>query len=170
VATAAAWVANNWFSLLQSLGIIMGMLFTALSLRRSTKARKASDLLTLTKHHRELWSEVYQRPELRRILSTNVDLVASPITVVEQEFLNVVVVHFNTGWLLARDGSLLRIDGLEGDVRSFFSLPLPMAIWNQTRQNRDAEFVRFVEGCLGNRDAEERGGIVSRHNPQSLEP
>ena len=170
MATVAVWLANNWFTLLQSLGIIAGLLFTALSLRRNTKARKASDLLTLTKHHRELWSDVYQRPELRRILSTDVDLIGSPITVAEQEFLNVAIVHFNTGWLLAREGALLNMDGLKGDVRGFFSLPIPKAVWNQTRQNRDAKFLGFVESCLANRDAQEKGGIVYRHNPKSLEP
>jgi len=170
VATVAVWVAKNWFPLLQAVGIIAGLLFTALALRRNTKARKASDLLTLTKHHRELWSDVYQRPELRRILSPDVDLIASPITAAEQEFLNVAVVHFNTGWLLACEGGLLKMEGLKGDVRSFFSLPIPKAVWNQTRQHRDPEFVHFVESCMESRDTEEKRGIVYRHNPKSLEP
>jgi hypothetical protein len=66
----------------------------------------------------------------------------------EQHFLNSVVVHFNMGWLLARSGSLLGMEGLRRDVRSFFRRPLPEAVWNETKKARDPEFVRFIESCL----------------------
>ena len=71
-----------------------------------TNARKVSDLLTLTAQHRELWNEVYRRPELSRIFATAADLVANPVSVAEERFLNEVIVHFNTGWHLARRKSL----------------------------------------------------------------
>ena len=58
VAPLLKWLEDNWFSLLQSIGIISGFVFTALTLRRDTKSRKRTEVLALTQQHRELWSEV----------------------------------------------------------------------------------------------------------------
>src|SRR5258706_15843061 len=110
------WLTNNWFSLLQSLGIICGLLFTATSIRRDTAARRASDLLSLSERHQDLWSELYRRPELCRIRSKEVDLLASPLTGAEIEFLRLVLVHFYTGYLLAqKSGALLSMEAYVAD-------------------------------------------------------
>jgi len=139
------WLTNNWFSLLQSLGIICGLLFTATSIRRDTAARRASDLLSLSERHQDLWSELYRRPELRRIRSKEVDLLANPVTGSEEEFLKLVFVHFYTGWLLARKGALLEMNAFKEDVRTFFSLPIPKAVWKEAHEGRDPKFVEFVD-------------------------
>ena len=108
---------------------------------------KFSDLLALTEQHRELWREVQRRTDLKRILALEVDLIAAPLTVAEEEFLNMVIVHFNTGWLLARQGAVLNLKMLAADARDFFRLPLPKEVWNQTKRARDPAFVRFIERC-----------------------
>src|SRR5258706_13003324 len=123
------WLTNNWFSLLQSLGIICGLLFTATSIRRDTAARRASDLLSLSERHQDLWAELYRRPELRRIRSKDVDLLANPVTGSEEEFLKLVFAHFHTGWLLARNGALVQLEVFAEDVHTFFALPIPKTVW-----------------------------------------
>jgi len=35
--------------------------------------------------------------------------------------------------------------GLKKDVREFFSLPIPRAVWNEMKSYQDSDFVRFVE-------------------------
>ncbi len=142
------WLTNNWFSLLQSVGIICGLLFTAISIRRDTASRRAGDLLILSERHQELWAELYRRPELSRIRSKEVDLLANPVTTLEVEFLRAVFVHFFTGYLLARNGSLLQMKVFQADAQNFFSLPIPKAVWRDNRDGRDPEFVSFVEACL----------------------
>ena len=142
------WLKDNWFPLLQGIGIIAGLFFTAASIRRDTKARKIGDLLALTQQHRELWSEVHRRPDLARIFDADLDLIGFPITAVEEKFLLLVLVHFTTGWQLARQGSMLSLDVLATDVRWFFNLPLPRAVWEQTKAIRDPKFVKFVEKSL----------------------
>ena len=117
--------------LVQGVGIVGGLIFTALSIRRETKARKVSDLLTLTAQQRKLWIKMHERPELQRILKAEVDLVSQPISSGEEQYLNEIIVHFNTGWLLAKSGALIEASGLAADMRSFFSLPIPKAVWNQ---------------------------------------
>lgn len=142
------WLNQNWFSFLQSLGIVGGLWFTAAAIRRDTKARKASDLLKLLEQHRELWSDIHRRPELERVLSQELDLVAQPISIAEEEFINLVIVHFHTGWMLSRSGSTNSLAALGKDVVSFFSLPLPRKVWEKTEHKRDAAFVRFVAKCM----------------------
>ena len=41
------WLETNWFSLVQSAGIVGSILLTALMLRRDRRGRRISDLLTL---------------------------------------------------------------------------------------------------------------------------
>jgi hypothetical protein len=36
---------------------------------------------------------------------------------------------------------------LRQDVRSFFSLPLPKAVWEKTKIFQNQDFVKFVEMC-----------------------
>jgi hypothetical protein len=139
------WLLNNWFTILQSLGIILGLIFTATSIRQATASRRASDLLTLSERHQNLWSELYRRPELHRIWEREVDLVSSPPSVAEQDFLKLVFTHFYTGWLLARTGALLPMKALKEDVRNFFLLPVVRSVWADAREGRDPEFVRFVD-------------------------
>lgn len=140
-----SWIELNWLSLLQGAGIVSGLFFTALSIRRDTKSRKISDLLTLASHHRELWEELNEKPGLDRILATEVDLVSAPITPREEAFLNRVIQHFNTSWLIAREGALLTATALAADVSWFFSLPIPRRVWEQTKEGRDWRFVKFIE-------------------------
>ena len=149
------WFNDNWFSLCQSGGIIGGLIFTAVSIRRDLKARRISGLLALTEQHRELWNEIYRRPDLERVFASSVDLVAQPMTTVEERFLNETTIHFSTGWQLACDGSLLTLGALIPDAKWFFSLPLPNAVWEQTKSTRDPKFVSFIEKCLRKRNKSE---------------
>jgi hypothetical protein len=148
VAALTPWLRDNWFLLVQGIGIFCGLLFTSMSIRRDVKSRRVSNLLDLTKQHRELWNEVHRQPELQRVFDADADLVAKPVSIAEEEFLLVVIVHFSTGWLLAREERLLTLGALAADARWFFSLPLPRFVWAQTKSARDPRFVSFIEHCL----------------------
>ncbi len=145
---ALAWFRENWFSLTQSLGIICSLVFTSLTLRRDILARRRTDDQALTQQHRELWSEVHRRPELARVVKMEADLVAQPVTVVEEEFLNLVFVHFQTSWSRAREGSVLKLRVLENDASHFFNLPIPNWVWRRTRSRYAPEFASFVDHAL----------------------
>ena len=142
------WVQTNWFSLTQSLGIIFGLFFTALASSREAKSRQTGNILALTELHRDLWAEVHRRPDLQRVVADNADLVNRPISLAEEEFLNLVLVHFYTGWQLAKQNTGVSLEVLRKDVRSFFSRPIPRAVWENTKTERDTAFVRFVETSL----------------------
>lgn len=44
-----------------------------------------------------------------------------------------------------RNGLMDAPEGLGLDIRTFFSLPVPRAVWDSKRHFQDAEFVAFVE-------------------------
>ena len=145
------WLQQDWFDLIQTLGIVCSIALTATALHRETQARKLGHYLTLVAHHRELWSETHRRPDLARIFQGDVDLVAAPMTIAEEEFLNLVIEHFTTGWLVAKDTRFLNPKVLAADAETFFARPLPQMAWNQTKHARDPQFVSFIEQALVNR-------------------
>jgi hypothetical protein len=143
-----SWVEFNWFNLIQTAGIMGSLWLTAAAAAREAKAREIENLLTIGQHHRELWSGAYQRPELQRIFQANSDALAIPPKVAEEEFLNLVIVQYQITWSIAKTGGLVTLKELAADMRGFFSLPLPHAVWEKTRDYRNQQFVRFVERAL----------------------
>jgi hypothetical protein len=142
------FLGENWFALAQSLGIIGGLAYNAVALRKDVQARRTADQILLTEQHRELWSEVHRRPELMRLLDPDANPDSQPLTPVEEHYLRLVFVHFHTGWMLAREHSLLSLEVLARDIADFFRLPLPKVGWRRARSAMDPAFVRFVERAL----------------------
>ena len=145
------WVGENWFPLVQTLGIVTGLLVTGQTLRSDLRSRRITDHLALAQLQRDLWDQLRNRPELLRILEEEADLVACPVTVAERDFLNSVFVHYINGWMVAQDAGLLTLEALSLDVRGFFGLPIPHTVWKQTQGHFDPKFVAFIEECLKGR-------------------
>jgi hypothetical protein len=143
-----SWVAENWFNLLSAIGIVASLLFTAVSLRSETRTRRIANLLTLTHNHRELWSELFARPSLRRVIDANPDLSKLPITLDEEFYVNMLIQHLGSAFQALRSGLIIQPEGLREDVRRFFSLPIPRDIWEKLKVFQNNEFVQFVEECL----------------------
>ncbi len=149
------WIAENWFNILSAVGIVGSLLFTAISLRSETKTRQVGNLLILTKNYRELWAELFDRPALRRVLDASVDLLSEPITLDESFYINMLIQHLGSAFQAMRSGLTIKPEGLKQDVREFFSLPIPHAIWEKIKVLQNDEFVDFVETCLESDGAEE---------------
>jgi len=143
------WVVDNWFVLLQSAGIIGGLFFNGISLRSETMTRRVTNLLAITESHRTLWTSLYSRPTLKRVLDDRADLNRLAPTREEEIFVNAVIFHLNSVFYARRAGLLFKLEGLRRDVAWFFSLPIPRAIWERTKPLQNDDFVEFVEGCRG---------------------
>ncbi len=142
------WWSGHWFDLLQSVGIVAGLVFTTVALRREARERRAGHLVELTKLHRQLWLETGCRPELARLLSPAPEVSAGSVTAAEELFVNLLIVHLSTVWELVRQDRVVSQDAVKRDVRAFFALPVPRAVWERTKAVRDRGFVEFVESCL----------------------
>src|SRR5687767_4332729 len=101
------WLRDNWFTLLQSLGIIGGLFFTAISLRVDTKVRRVGNLFAVTKQHREIWTALYSRPDLKRVVDTSANLATKPITDEEELFVNLLILHLASNYHAAKAGMFM---------------------------------------------------------------
>lgn len=142
------WLAQHWFDLLQSLGIVGGLIFTGVVLRLDIRSRRITNLIDLTQGHREIWSQFGKRPELRRVIDPKVDIAKTGVTDAERIFVTLVIVHLNSVYHALDDALSIRPDHLREDVRSLFSLPVPRAVWEQVKPMQDRKFAVFVETCL----------------------
>ena len=141
------WVALSWFELLQSVGIIAGLLFTAHSLRSETKMRRVNNLLAITESHRKLWTEFYRHPDLNRVLDERANLRPQEISREEEIFVNLVILHLNSVFYAHKMGLVFKLEGLRRDIAWFFSLPIPRMLWEKSRVLQNDDFVAFVEMC-----------------------
>src|SRR5687768_7228563 len=90
------WASENWFTALQSLAIVSGLLFNCVTLRRDQRTRSVENLFRLTANHREVWSQLFVRPALRRVFSEDVDLARETVTADETLFVRFLVLHLNS--------------------------------------------------------------------------
>jgi hypothetical protein len=142
------WLGENWFNLFSSAGIIGGLWFTAVSLHSETKTRRVANLLTLTANYREVWKEFFRSPELARVIEPLADVVTHPVTPAEEFFVHMVISHTSSVYEALKDELLTKQEGLRRDVRSFFSLPVPKAVWTKTKLLQNQDFAAFIESSL----------------------
>ena len=141
----ATLLRDNWFTLLQSLGIMGGLFFTGFSLRIDAKVRRVGNLFEVTKQHREIWIMIYSRPELKRVIESKPNLDMKPITDEERLFVTFLMLHLATNFRAAQAGMFMLPEEIHSDISNFLSRPIPKAIWEKLKPLQDKEFVEFVE-------------------------
>ena len=141
----APWLTENWFQLLQSIGIVGSLFYAARSFQFGAKVQRSRNLIEITGHHREIWSQLYRSPELSRVREEHPDLGNEPITVAEELFVTQVILHLSSAFRASKQGVISSIEGTEADVRRFFSNPIPREVWNRKREFQDRDFAMFME-------------------------
>jgi len=141
-------MAEHWFELSQTVILGAGLFATAASLRTDTKERKIQNLFDLTAAHREIWSVLYDRPQLNRILEANPDLARHPVTPEEELFVHFLILHLRTSFKARLNGLEFDDDAVGADIRDFFSRPIPRRLWENSKKFQDEAFVKFVESHL----------------------
>jgi hypothetical protein len=142
---ALHWVALHWLDLLQSIGIVGGLLFTAHTIRADAKSRRIANLIAFTQQHREIWKQMYERPELARVLQDKVNLTRSPITTDERLFAKLLILHLDSVHRAMKEDMFVSLSGLQTDIRMSFARPILRAVWEELKELQDADFVAFVE-------------------------
>ena len=144
------WLAENWFNLFSSIGILGGLWFTAVSLHSETKTRRVANLLTITINYREIWKEFFSTPELARVIDPAANVAKKPVTPDEEFFVNTVISHTSSVYEALKDELLIKQEGLRRDVKSFFSLPVPKAVWTKVKLLQNHDFAAFIDSSLKN--------------------
>lgn len=141
------WIAENWVIALNAVGVVGGLFFNASSSRSETKTRRVTNLLTITRNHREIWADYYRNPELARVLDTSPDLVKQPVTRKEEIFANLVILHLSSVFYALKDDLLITQEGLRRDVVAFLTKPIPLVVWDRVKLVQNKAFVDYVEAC-----------------------
>lgn len=139
------WLKGEWFSLLQTVSIVTGFFVTAYTIRQDTKERRIQNMLTITTAHREIWALLFNKPELARILRTDIDPAESAVTVEEELLVQFLILHLNASFKTRLNGMEFNDDGLAADIRNFFSRPIPRFVWERSKRFQSPDFVQFVE-------------------------
>jgi len=145
------WFGQHWFDFFQTVTIVGGLIFTAVSIRDQTHAQRITNLVALTGNHREIWENLFIFPALARVLDESPDLANAPVTPNEQLFVMLVIQHVNSAFHSIKDSLVIKPESLQRDVALFFGLPIPNAVWRQVRELQDGDFVGFVESCLNSK-------------------
>jgi hypothetical protein len=83
------------------------------------------------------------------VLKVNVDLGHEPITDAERLFVRFLVLHLASSFEAGKRGLYPSEERLSEDVREFFVLPIPGAVWEELKALQEPVFVEFVESTIG---------------------
>jgi hypothetical protein len=142
------WSAERWFDVIQTVGIIGGLLLTAHEVRKNQKARTIANTIAVNRQYSRIWHEFYERPELARILQKDTNLSKQPVSNDESLFIKTLLLHLDVVRRAMKAGVFVKIQGLQNDVRDFFTLPIPKLVWEKMKPFQDDDFVAFIENCL----------------------
>src|SRR2546423_391587 len=107
-----SWVSSNWFELAQTLGITGSLCLTFTGFRLDARSHRVSNQIEITREHREIWSELFKRPELARISQKDVDLERFPTKPEEELFIGLLILHLNSAFHAIQDGLYLEPEGM----------------------------------------------------------
>jgi len=105
-------------------------------------------LLTMTRNHRELWTEYLSNEKLVRVRDAAVDLEKLPVTDAEQVFVTLVIVHTSTAYYGMNHRLVVKYEVMHRDIADFFSRPIPKKVWEGAKRFQNEDFVRFIEASL----------------------
>jgi len=142
------WIGAHWFDFLQTASILVGFFTAAYTIRTDTRERKIGNLFALTNAHREIWSRLYEREELSRVLAESVNLRREPITAEEELFVHTLILHLRAAFKARALGMQFDDDAVAADIRQFFNRPIPRSVWELSKVFQDNDFVEFVERCI----------------------
>lgn len=140
-------LASRSLDLLEAIGIVSSLGFTAASFSREARSRRLTNLLIFTQEHREIWSQLLTRPELARVLQPKLNLSRQPVTDAEALFVTFVIFHLNAVYRAQREGEFSTRQAVAADVHWFFNLPIPKIVWARSIAFAEPDFARFVESA-----------------------
>lgn len=142
---ALRWIIEHWLDFLQSVGIIAGLLFTVHTIRTDAKSRRIANLIAFTQQNRDIWKQMYERPELARVFESEVDLDRAPVTNEERLFAKLLILHLDSVHRAMKEDMFVSLSGLQKDIRMSFARPVLRAVWEEIKEFQDNDFVAFVE-------------------------
>ena len=143
------WAEQHGMEVLQTASLLVGFFTAVHSVRTDTKERKIGNLFMLTNAHREIWSQLYERKELTRVLMESVNLRCEPVTAEEELFVHTLILHLRAAFKARKLGMQFDDDAVAADIRQFLNRSIPRVVWEKSKVFQGGDFVQFVERALG---------------------
>lgn len=149
------WISENWLNIITAVSSISGLWFAAFAIHKDAKARKdeakarkVANQLAITANHRELWKVTLLYPSLARVFDPRADVTKHPVTAEEETFMSMIISHTSSTFVALKDELLTDQEGLRRDVKMFFALPVPKAVWSKTKLLQNQDFAAFINSAL----------------------
>jgi hypothetical protein len=142
------WFSANWFNVFSSIGIMGSFWVGIKAVRFDAKTRQVSNLLAVTTNYRQMWKDYFDNPKLSRVLDANADVRSEPVTPEEEFFVNQVIFHVSTFYYATMDDLFIAQTGASHDIAEFFSLPVPRAVWANSKLLQNHDFAAFIDSSL----------------------
>ncbi|HEY4258300.1 MAG TPA: hypothetical protein VGM66_13890 [Candidatus Udaeobacter sp.] len=140
----AQWLAQNWFDLLSSVGI----LFAAYTIHVDAKARRIGNFLAIVSNYQDIWKECFRNPSLTRVLDPSADAAKQPPTPTEELFVGLVISQMSSFYYAAKSDPVVKLEGSRQDMAQFLSLPVPKAVWHTVKPLQNRDFAAFIDSAL----------------------
>jgi hypothetical protein len=139
------WFEQNWFSLIQTIGILSGFLLAARSLALDRGIRKTEILMQLTESHREIWEGFLDDANLEATLNPYRKIETHPISFAEKRFVTSVLLHMAMVHRASLHGVFEPWQGLKLDIYEFLQLPVPQEVFRTIRPYQEQAFLDFID-------------------------
>lgn len=134
-------------------GVIVALgalVVNAIATLQGVAARKLQNYQEIVKSHRDLWKLTLDEPSTyARILDLDPDLAKTPVSSPERQFVALLLLHMTSAFYFSKSSSMVKLEHLRKDFDDVLSLPLPRAVWKQSRQYFNRDFVAALEAKSG---------------------
>lgn len=138
----------DWFTLVQTTGIIASFLFTAYELRRTRVSTITANEIRLIELHRDLWRMTIDEPSLMRPFAHDLKPEELTLSMSENRFVNLLFLHISGAFRLSEAGEVRRTGDFRGDLKQLLSRPAIRTFWEENQRFHDERFVAFVNSCV----------------------
>lgn len=163
----AHWLSANWFSVIQTIALIITLTITVSALRSSRNATKGANLLALAAAHRQIWQQVITNPNLKRVLRPTMAANES-VTDEEREFAVHVFHHSSTAFEILQMGGLPPFEGFRRDAYETMQLPVFQIVWSEYKKYQQGAFVAFIDSCMAGVNLDDSVGRAPRRGLRAI--
>jgi hypothetical protein len=143
---AINWICIHGLELLQTVGLDGSVLFAAYAIYKEAQARRVGNAIAITGQYRKMRSEIFDHPQLLRVLAADAVIETTPITEIEAIYAAMMINHLSTVYQAMSLGEFIKLEGLREDAKELMSLPIPRAVWDRIKRMQNKDFVEFISG------------------------
>ncbi len=137
------------FQVVQISILVLGATLTVLQLGRTARAARATNLLAITKNHREIWTFALEHPDTLELMDPEMPFSGiQDLSNDQRQFADFLLLHMASAHALVKRGLLSRNRSDRRDVGGVLALPAFRAIWADLQSYHPPRFRRYANKCL----------------------